>query len=770
MTSSQTHLTQAADILVVDDNINNLRLLTQILTEAGYQVRSAEKPRLAIESALVFPPSLVLLDVMMPEMDGFEVCQQLKAHASTREIPIIFISALQNVEDKVRGFEAGGVDFISKPFQKLEVLARVKTHLQLRDLQLHLEQMVFERTTELRATNKALEEEIRDRKLAEEERDRILRLSQDLICIAGMDGYFKFLNPAWERTLGYTREELLAKPFLNFIHPDDHAKNADEIEKLSAGQPTFSFENRYLHKNGSIRTISWTATPLLEEQMMYCIGRDITDRKLVEEALNESETKYRTLVQQANDGIVVIQDEKIVFANKRFAEISGYTFIAILDTPFIDYLAVEEKPKIALMYQQRMEEETPSISETVIQHRDGSRVEVEFSAGLTSYAGNPAVLVLVRDISGRKQAEEALQASEEQFRQLVEQSPMSIQLMTPAGRVTKVNKAFMTLWGISEDSLPEVLAKYNMLEDEEAKERDVMPLIKKAFKGDSVVLPEIEYDASSTMEVMGVSAKANKRWIQARLYPVKNAKGEVMSVVNVEEDISVRKQAEQDVQEYQLRLKALASQLTIAEERERRRLAAELHDNVGQTLAFARMRLASARKLSSDLKLLTILEESSDSLRDVINETQNLVFDLSSPILNEVGLEAAISEWLEQQVEKRYGLNTEFLVEGSIKPLDEDVKTILFRNVRELLTNVVRHANATKVSVRLDWKEGEIVVVIADNGVGFDPKTASLAVNRESGFGLFSIQERMNDLGGAFSIESKPGQGSKATLSVPLDN
>lgn len=119
-------------------------------------------------------------------------------------------------------------------------------------------------------------EDITKRKQTEEERDRILNMSYDLICIAGTDGYFKYVNPAWEKTLGYSKEELLSKPFLDFIHPDDHQKNDEEVAKLSSGKQTYDFENRYIHKDGSIRIISWRATPLPEKGLMYCIGRDIT--------------------------------------------------------------------------------------------------------------------------------------------------------------------------------------------------------------------------------------------------------------------------------------------------------------------------------------------------------------------------------------------------------------------------------------------------------------------------------------------------------------
>ncbi len=120
-----TNTIQDDDILIVDDEIPNLQLLTELLEKEGYQVRPAEKAQTALDSALAKPPGLILLDVRMPEMDGFELCRRLKQDKRTQHVPIIFVSALQDIEARIQGFEAGGVDFISKPFQEQEILARV---------------------------------------------------------------------------------------------------------------------------------------------------------------------------------------------------------------------------------------------------------------------------------------------------------------------------------------------------------------------------------------------------------------------------------------------------------------------------------------------------------------------------------------------------------------------------------------------------------------------------------------------------------------------
>lgn len=137
------------DILIVDDNPNNLRLLSTTLAAQGYAVRKALNGQRAIASARAEPPDLILLDIKMPEMDGYEVCQHLKADEQTRAIPVIFISALDEVLDKVKAFSAGGVDYIAKPFQNEEVLARVRTHLTLHHLTQKLEQQVEQRTAQL---------------------------------------------------------------------------------------------------------------------------------------------------------------------------------------------------------------------------------------------------------------------------------------------------------------------------------------------------------------------------------------------------------------------------------------------------------------------------------------------------------------------------------------------------------------------------------------------------------------------------------------------
>jgi PleD family two-component response regulator len=201
---TNTSETQIATIQIVDDKPENLRLLSSVLVKQGYEVRASINGNLALASSRIRPPDLILLDIMMPEMSGYEVCRQLKADEGTREIPVIFLSALSETLDRVKAFSTGGVDYITKPFQVEEVLARVETHLTIRNLQKELQ----EKNGQLQERNTQLQEAL----------DNIKTLSGFIpICarckkIRDDEGY-------WEQVEVYIRDHTEAE-FSHGICPD----------------------------------------------------------------------------------------------------------------------------------------------------------------------------------------------------------------------------------------------------------------------------------------------------------------------------------------------------------------------------------------------------------------------------------------------------------------------------------------------------------------------------------------------------------------------
>ena len=531
----------------------------------------------------------------------------------------------------------------------------------------------------------------------------------------------------------------------------------------------FVFWNRSLSKKVEARTFELKSSA-------DSLKAEITQKIETEMALKASRQFTDNLIETASVMIVGLDDKGTVnLFNPAAEKITGYTISELHGRNWFELLVPKEQyPQVYLEFSRLMAGGLPQSFHNPILTKTGEERMISWSNNDIHEGDQIAgTLSFGIDITERSLAEEALHESEEKFRYLVEQSPLSIQIFDLDGRIIQVNEAWKKLWGFSEEQLPEVLEKYNVLKDEEGERIGALPLIKKAFKGEIVTLPVLEYDASVTMnnlKVVGV--EGNKSWIHARFYPIKNSSGDVVNVVGIEEDITSSIKAEQEILEYQQRLKALASQLTIAEEKERRTIAADLHDHVGHSLALARMQLNGILESDSDLERNILVKDISNIMLQALQDTRSLIFELSSPSMNEIGLGAAISEWLEEQIEKRHGLKTEYsdtTEKEHRKTLDENVRALLFRNVRELLTNVVKHARAKKVSVDLKENANGVTVVIEDDGTGFDPEAVKTRNGKQGGFGLFSIHERMTDLGGTLDIQSLPGKGCRVTLTVPVE-
>lgn len=233
-------------------------------------------------------------------------------------------------------------------------------------------------------------------------------------------------------------------------------------------------------------------------------------------------------------------------------------------------------------------------------------------------------------------------------------------------------------------------------------------------------------------------------------------------------DITEAKRNEEKIRTYQKELRSLASQLTLAEERERRRIGTNLHDHIGQTLAMIKIRLASLQKTTSP-DIASELEQIRTLLEQTLQSVRSLSFELSPPILYDLGLEAAV-EWLTEETQKQHGIQMEFENDGRRKSLSDPLRVLLFTAVRELLVNVVKHSRATAAKVSVERLGNEIRIKVSDNGTGFGDELLDAPMSKMPGLGLFSIRERISHLGGRLEIESSPKEGSRLTLIAPLEN
>jgi two-component system, NarL family, sensor histidine kinase UhpB len=229
-------------------------------------------------------------------------------------------------------------------------------------------------------------------------------------------------------------------------------------------------------------------------------------------------------------------------------------------------------------------------------------------------------------------------------------------------------------------------------------------------------------------------------------------------------DVSRLKLLEHQALETAERLRSLASELTLSEERTRRKIAQTLHDDLGQILALARMKISAARNLPKDEAMEKIVQELHDMLSLAIKETRSLMMEISPPVLHDLGLPAAI-DWMAERITSEHGIAIETTKMGDFSDLEEDLRIVLYQMTRELLTNIIKHSGARHVIVNVERDEHAIGIRVKDDGEGFDVGAAG-APTDDSGFGLFSIRERLKSYNGELHIESRKGKGTTVFIQI----
>lgn len=286
------------------------------------------------------------------------------------------------------------------------------------------------------------------------------------------------------------------------------------------------------------------------------------------------------------------------------------------------------------------------------------------------------------------------------------------------------------------------------------------------------------------LETVRVTKSGEERFVSLMISPVKDDHGRPVAAVTVARDITERKHAEDQLRalnetleqrvaertaeaEYRAaQLRALAAELTDADQRDRRRLAQTLHDHLQQLLVAARLKLGPLRR-RADNSLRRGLDQVDNLMVEAVDASRSLTIELSPPVLYDGGLVAAF-EWLGRHMLEKHGLEISIRTEVHAEPDAEGVRLLLFQMVRELLFNVVKHGRTDHASVELRrTDDGVLKIVVRDEGAGFD--TAKIS-GRETtgGFGLFSIRERLEPLGGSMEIESAPGRGTRVTILIPV--
>jgi len=625
-----------------------------------------------------------------------------------------------------------------EPMSKEEKLRAANQQLKAANQQLKATEQ------QLRAANQQLRSTEQELRKSRQQYKTIFEGSINAITVydavdGGSDFIIRNFNPSAERTEKTKRKDVLGKSVLQAI-PTVARFGLFEVFQtvFRTGRPQHHLET--MHEDGRIWGWRENYVFKLPTGQIAVIYEDITERKRAEEARAEEHNLLRTLIDNLPDSIYVKDTKsRFVIGNIGVAHIMGLeTADEMIGKTDMDFHPQELAAKYYADEQQVIRSGRPLINreEQVIDQQKSqpiwnlvTKVPWRDSAGETV-----GIVGIGRDITRRRQAEEQLMAANQQLNAANQQLKATEQQLKAANRQLAAEEQ-----------------QLRAANKQMAAEEQQLRAANRQLKAAEQQLKAAHQQLSAEEQQL----RAANQQLSAEEQRLRAANQQL-------------KATEQELLDYQAQLKSLASQLSLAEERERRRIAAELHDRIGQSLAVSKLRLDTLWASAPSGDLAKTLQEVCNSIDQTIQNTRSLTFDLSSPILYELGFEAAVAEWLTEQVGQKHGIATEFEDDELPKPLSESVCVLLFRDVRELLVNVIKHARARKVKVSITKLDDTICVSVEDDGVGFAPDRIASTPTQTGGFGLFSIRERLEQLGGRLEIESQPGKGSKITMTAPL--
>jgi PAS domain S-box-containing protein len=502
----------------------------------------------------------------------------------------------------------------------------------------------------------------------------------------------------------------------------------------------------------------------------------------------EFEKIFHTLIDTANDAIFIAEAETgfIISANKQTEKLLGIPLNKIIGMHQTQLHPSDKSDMYRDIFDKYSQAGHGISDELLVVNSSGEKIPVEISVSVTEQNGKKFIQGIFRDITGRKNAEKALMDSEEKYSNLFHYSNDSIFIHDLSGEIIDVNQKVLEQFEYSRiDILP-----LNIFELQSAESADYSrDWYTKIHEKGSLHFEATFKNKRGSSFSADVSASVFKigsmRVIQSvvrdiserkkteeelqhhriRLEEAVKARTQQLVIANenLKKEIKVRKNAEKRLVDYHKQLQSLASQMSLIEEREKRRIATELHDCIGQTLALAKIKLGLLNKIAPSAELKSSAKEILHLIEQTIRETRTLTFELSPPILYELGFEPAI-RWLIDQIREKYGITTKLIDDGSDKPFDSNIRFFLFQAIRELMINIAKHAQSDSAKITLTRLKDRLKISVIDYGIGFSD-TAS----RKSGFGLFNIRERINHVNGKFNLSSKPGQGTVVTLEAPFD-
>lgn len=573
--------------------------------------------------------------------------------------------------------------------------------------------------------------------------------------------------------------------FLSYIHPDDQEDIEKKLNKAIEEQNEWHFECRVIWDDNSIhwldchgnvsRTIEGKPVRLLS------IVSDITARKQDKAKIRESEKRLQIALKTGKLGSwqLELSDNSFISSDICKANVGLSPETELTFDRLQKLVHPDDRQKCNAKIEHAVENHTDFESECRVRWPNGEIHWILIRGhALYDQDGIPVrILGVTLDITERRQREEELKKNETRLRLATQIANLGTWQYDPETGLVHLDRQMRAILG----------------EPNSETKRTFSDVLEYIHPDDQVSVKRAINDAldpstgsTTSLEYRIVQDDGTIRWLSANGQAQfdKNT-NEPVGFMGTARDITERKYQEAKLEtmnetleerieertksllSYQDQLRSLASQLSKAEEQERRSLAAELHDNLGQLLTVCKMKISELQNDGLPDHTATGINELSEFVDEAISYTRELMAELKPPpTIDEKDL-YGIMKWIAKKMDK-HGLEVSIENDGQPKPVDKEVRTTLLQAVRELLFNVVKHTYVKQARLTLLRREGYVEITVEDEGKGFNPEEKKKAPSEEGGFGLFNIRERMDLLGGKLEIKSEPGKGTKAILYAPL--
>lgn len=529
----------------------------------------------------------------------------------------------------------------------------------------------------------------------------------------------------------------------------------DAVQKSLAGARGH-YEGEYTSVTGGRRSyIKADFVPIFSEDKSLaggmCVVEDITEKKKAEDALGESEERYRLIFDKAPVGIIhYTTDGTITECNNQFTEMIGAPYEKLIGFNPLENIT-NEQMIIAMRSSLNGESGRYYGNYTSVSGNKTTFVKADFVPVYSEAGQIEAGIGVIEDLTDKVTVEKALRDSEEKYRGLAERSPIIIILIRKGGRPYYVSPSVQNVLGFLPEEVIGKLPGVFMSKEDEARVFSLMAQIQGGVNVDSFEVPMLKKDGTPAI-------------IEWTLLPIKKG-DEIDGFQAVGRDITEKKIAEDKLRQSRQQLRELSKHLQTSREQERAGIAREIHDDLGQSLTAIKMDVVWQKsKIPEDRAELHIKAEDTIFLVDAaIKTVKRISAELRPGLLDDLGLSAAI-EWQAKEYQKRSDINIDVTIEPEEIVLGEDLSIVIFRVCQETLTNVIRHAGANEVRVRLTKKSQMIELEVIDNGCGISDQS----IAKKNSFGLLGMRERVHAIGGKISISRLQKGGTKVAVTVPL--